>query len=59
MDRIAFVRAVISAVVGGFLIVYAAVAHPAWTAVLVVLGLVLLGTIVVEMLPAARRRGPP
>lgn len=57
MERIALVRTVISALVGGFLIIYAAVAHPTWTVVLVVLGLVLLGVIAIDVIPIGRRPG--
>lgn len=59
MDRIAYLRAVISALVGAFLIVYAAVARPTSRVVLVILGLVLLGVIAVDVLPVGRRRGRP
>ena len=56
MDAVAVVRAVVGAVVGGFLIVYAAVSRTPIRAILVGLGLLLLGVVTVDGLI---RRGPP
>lgn len=57
MDAVAVVRAIVGAVVGGFLIVYAAVARTPNRAILIGLGLILLGVVTVDGLIA--RRPPP
>lgn len=55
LDRLALIRGVISAAVGAVLIVYAVIATPANKAVLVILGLILLGVVAVDVLPAMLR----
>lgn len=57
-DRIAWLRAAVSAIVGGFLIVYAAVAAPPARIAVGVLGLVLLGVLSIDVLPIRHRRKP-
>ena len=47
-DPVAIVRAVVGALVGGFLIVYAAVAAPPNRVVIAVVGLLLLGAVSVD-----------
>jgi uncharacterized membrane protein len=54
VDRLAYVRGVIAALVGAFLVVYAVVVSPLNRVVVGVVGLVLLGVITVDLL--ARRR---
>jgi hypothetical protein len=55
LDRLALIRGVISALVGAVLIVYAVIATPPNRAVLVVLGLILLGVVAVEAVPTILR----
>ena len=54
-DRIAWMRALIGAVVGGFLVIYAAVSHAPNRVVIAIVGLLLLGAISVDA--AFFRRG--
>lgn len=61
MDRIAWMRAVISAIVGAFLIIYAVLAKVPSATVLIILGLLLLGVVSMDALPIrrGRDRDPP
>jgi hypothetical protein len=56
-DPVAVVRAVVGALVGGFLIVYAAVAAPPNRVVIAVVGLLLLGAISVDAAFFGRKGG--
>jgi len=55
VDRLAVVRGVIAALVGGFLVVYAVVASPMNRAVVGIVGLLLMGAITVDTLFGRRR----
>ena len=53
--NLTLIRGIVCAVVGAVLIIYGAIAQPANRAVLVVLGLILLGVVSVDLLPGRRR----
>ena len=55
MDLVAVVRGIVAALVGGFLIVYAVVAHPMNRVVIGVAGLVLLGIVSLDQVAVRRR----
>jgi len=55
-DLVAVIRGVVSTLVGAILVLYGVAGHADDAALIVILGLVLLGVVAIDALPIGRRR---